>query len=76
MLDGFARHGFFDLTAKVTGDLQVDCHHTIEDTGIVLGGAIREALGISRELSAMGAVCFRWMRHWFSVPLICPEDPI
>ena len=43
MLDGFARHGFFDLTAKVTGDLQVDCHHTIEDTGIVLGGAIRQA---------------------------------
>ena len=37
MLDGFARHGLFDLEIKVTGDLGVDCHHTIEDTGIVLG---------------------------------------
>lgn len=45
MLDGFARHGLFDLELKVTGDLHVDCHHTIEDTGIVLGTAIREALG-------------------------------
>ena len=39
MLDGFARHGLFDLTVKVDGDLQVDDHHTIEDTGIVLGQA-------------------------------------
>lgn len=45
MLDGFARHGLFDLELKVIGDLHVDCHHTIEDTGIVLGSAIREALG-------------------------------
>ena len=45
MLDGFARHGFFDLTLKVDGDLHVDTHHTIEDTGIALGNAIREALG-------------------------------
>ena len=37
MLSGFARHGFFDLKLKVTGDLYVDSHHTIEDTGIVLG---------------------------------------
>ena len=45
MLDGFARHGLFDLTVKVIGDLDVDCHHTIEDTGIVLGQAILEAIG-------------------------------
>ena len=45
MLDGFARHGLFDLTVKVKGDLEVDCHHTIEDTGIVLGQAIMEAIG-------------------------------
>lgn len=45
MLDGFARHGLFDLTVSVSGDLEVDCHHTIEDTGIVLGQAIREAVG-------------------------------
>ena len=45
MLDGFARHGLFDLTGAVSGDTEVDCHHTIEDTGIVLGQAIREAVG-------------------------------
>ena len=45
MLDGFSRHGMFDLNVRVKGDLIVDCHHTIEDTGIVLGTAIKEAVG-------------------------------
>ena len=45
MLDGFARHGLFDLTVRVNGDLDVDSHHTIEDTGIVLGNAILKATG-------------------------------
>lgn len=45
MLDGFARHGLFDLTIKCEGDLFVDSHHTIEDTGITLGMAIAKALG-------------------------------
>lgn len=45
MLDGFARHGLFDLEVCVKGDLEVDCHHTVEDTGIVLGQAISKALG-------------------------------
>ena len=45
MLEGFSKHGFFDLDLKVTGDLTVDCHHSIEDTGIVLGNAIRKAVG-------------------------------
>lgn len=44
MLSGFAKHGFFNLDVKVKGDLIVDCHHTIEDTGIVLGEAIRKAV--------------------------------
>ena len=44
MLESFARHGFFDLKIECKGDLYVDCHHTIEDVGIVLGMAIREAL--------------------------------
>lgn len=44
MLCSFARHGFFDLHLKVKGDLEVDCHHTIEDVGIVLGKAIKEAV--------------------------------
>lgn len=45
MLSEFARHGFFDLTLKAEGDLYVDSHHTVEDVGIVLGQAIKEALG-------------------------------
>ena len=45
MLDGFARHGLFDLEIKVNGDIEVDSHHTIEDVGIVLGQAIAKALG-------------------------------
>ncbi len=45
MLDSFARHGFLDLKVDATGDLQIDDHHTVEDVGIVLGRAFREALG-------------------------------
>ncbi len=45
MLEGFARHGFFDLDCKIRGDLSVDGHHTVEDAGIVLGQAIAQAAG-------------------------------
>lgn len=55
MLEGFARHGFFDLTLQVKGDLHVDGHHTVEDTGIVLGTAIREALGDKRGIRRYGS---------------------
>ena len=55
MLDGFARHGLFDLTVKVDGDLQVDDHHTIEDTGIVLGQAIARALGNKKGIARYGS---------------------
>ena len=54
MLDGFARHGFFDLECKVKGDLQVDGHHTVEDTGIVLGQAIKEALDDKKGIRRFG----------------------
>ncbi len=54
MLEGFARHGFFDLECKVKGDLRVDGHHTAEDTGIVLGQAIREAAGDKRGIRRYG----------------------
>ena len=45
MLDGFARHGVFDLSLRCDGDLHVDQHHTVEDVGIALGTAIRQAAG-------------------------------
>ena len=54
MLDGFARHGLFDLTVNVKGDLHVDCHHTIEDTGIVLGQAILQAVGDKAGIKRFG----------------------
>ena len=54
MLNGFARHGLFDLNCQVKGDLEVDCHHTIEDTGIVLGQAIRKAVGDKKGIVRYG----------------------
>ena len=55
MLDGFARQGLFDLKVNVAGDLAVDCHHTIEDTGIVLGNAIKEAVGDKKGIRRYGS---------------------
>ena len=54
MLDGFARHGLFDLDVKVKGDIEVDSHHTIEDVGIVLGKAIADALGDKAGIKRYG----------------------
>ncbi len=56
MLEGFARHGLFDLTVKVTGDLNVDGHHTVEDTGIVLGQAIMKAIGDKKGIKRYGSM--------------------
>lgn len=56
MLNGFARHGLFDLTVKAKGDLEVDCHHTIEDAGIVMGEAIRRAIGDKKGIRRFGSV--------------------
>ncbi len=55
MLSGFSKHGFFDLDLQVQGDLEVDGHHTVEDTGIVLGTAIREAVGDKTGIRRYGS---------------------
>ena len=55
MLRSFAKHGFFDLTVQVKGDLEVDCHHTIEDTGIVFGEAIKKALDDKKGIRRYGS---------------------
>lgn len=54
MLEGFAKHGFFDLSVSARGDLQVDGHHTVEDCGIVLGQAIKEAVGEKKGIRRYG----------------------
>ena len=55
MLEGFAKHGFFDLEIQIRGDLKVDGHHTVEDAGIVLGTAIKEALGDKEGIKRYGS---------------------
>ncbi len=54
MMDAFSRHGLFDVLLKVQGDLEVDGHHTVEDTGIVLGEAIRKAVGDKKGIRRYG----------------------
>ena len=54
MLEGFSRHGLFDLDIQVHGDIEVDAHHTVEDTGIVLGQAFKEALGNKEGIARFG----------------------
>lgn len=55
MLEGFSKHGFFDLDLKIDGDLNVDGHHTVEDCGIVLGSAIKEAVGDKKGIKRYGS---------------------
>jgi len=57
MLEQLSRHGLIDLTVKATGDLHVDAHHLIEDTGIVLGKALAQALGDKKGLNRYGSAC-------------------
>jgi imidazoleglycerol-phosphate dehydratase len=54
MLTALARHGLFDLTIAAKGDLYIDAHHTVEDTGIVLGQAFAQALGVKRGITRFG----------------------
>ena len=54
MLEGFSKHGFFDLQCKINGDLRVDARHTVEDAGIVLGDAIKQAIGDKKGMKRYG----------------------
>lgn len=54
MLESFAKHALFDLQLRAKGDLEVDLHHTVEDVGIALGSALREALGDARGIRRYG----------------------
>ncbi|MGI6152725.1 MAG: imidazoleglycerol-phosphate dehydratase HisB [Christensenellaceae bacterium] len=57
MIDGFARHGLFDVALSCKGDLVTDTHHSIEDAGIVLGQAIRQAVGDKKGIKRYGSFC-------------------
>ena len=56
MLTGFAKHGLYDMDVRISGDLEVDSHHTVEDTGIVLGQAIAQALGDKKGIKRYGSM--------------------
>lgn len=60
MLQLLSKHGFFDLTVQAKGDTEIDDHHTVEDIGIVLGEALKQALGTKEGIRRFG---------WASVPL-------
>ena len=63
MLDLFARHAVVDLTVRANGDLHVDQHHTVEDIGICLGQAVKEALVTKLGFVATGTTRYRWKKH-------------
>lgn len=70
MLEGFAKHGLFDLAVSVQGDTHVDAHHTVEDTGIVLGQAFLKALGDKKGIAVLVILYCRWTMHWCLLLLI------
>ena len=63
MLELFSRHGLFDLKIAASGDIDIDYHHTVEDVGIVLGRAFREALGGKAGIRRYGFSCFPWTKR-------------
>lgn len=76
MLTHISKHGFIDLELEAKGDLYVDCHHTIEDVGIVFGKAISEALGEKKESSDMEVLYYQWKKLLYYVLWIFLADPI
>lgn len=64
MLNSFAVHGGLGLKVHTEGDLYVDCHHTIEDTGIVIGQALCQALGDKGGIQRFGSFLSRWTKRW------------
>jgi len=75
LLDAFARHGLFDLVVRAKGDLQIDQHHTIEDVGIVLGRALREAIGDAAGLRRFGSARIPFADSLLTVDLDLSNRP-
>jgi len=75
MLTAWARHGCFDLDVQAHGDLEVDAHHTLEDLGLVLGQALREALGDKRGITRFGSAAIPMDEALARVVLDCSGRP-
>ena len=75
MLESFARHGAFDLRLTAKGDLEVDTHHTIEDVGITLGQAFREALGSAAGIRRYGSIALPMAESKVEVALDISNRP-
>lgn len=71
MLESFGRHGKFGLTVDATGDLAVDCHHTVEDIGIVLGMAMKQSIGEGRGITRFADATIPMDEARASVALDC-----
>ena len=74
MLTAFARHSLIDLDVESSGDWHIDAHHTVEDTAIVLGLALRSALGDKRGFDDSAMPSCRWMRRSLRRWSMCPGD--
>ena len=73
MLDQLGKHGCLGLTVRAKGDTEIDAHHTVEDTSIALGQALKEALGDkSGHLTGSATPSSRWTRPWSARPSTCP----
>ncbi len=75
MLQSFTRHGAFDLRLAAKGDLEVDTHHTIEDVGITLGQAFREALGSAAGIRRYGSIALPMAESKVEVALDISNRP-
>ncbi len=75
MLAQLAKHGLLDLTVRATGDIEVDAHHTVEDTALALGQALREALGDKSGICRSVTPPSRWTRRWPGPRSTCPGGP-
>ena len=76
MLEAFSKHSMIDLKVRTKGDLHIDMHHTVEDTGIVMGQALAQALGDCAGIRRFGASLFQWMKPCRGRQWIFPSVPI
>lgn len=75
MLTALGSHASFDLTVRTKGDVEIEGHHTIEDTAIALGQALGQALGDKRASAGSGTPSSRWTRRWPTRRSTCPAGP-